>query len=187
MSHYQLWISPQRSYFYVCFVYIAFIFSLGSNHTALEISQHALLINWDKFDLITKNMPEFCQRLTTPSATYLSLPVADADLELRRGGGGGGVLDFLALLAFSLQTRFLFLPKIREGGGGSSRPATVYEDKNVSTETNLQRSRSPATNRDIFGNTNKISFPWDKVVHHFQKALKKRVKYSVCIALFRCD
>ena len=34
------------TYFYVCFVYIAFIFSLGSNHTstALTISQHALLI-----------------------------------------------------------------------------------------------------------------------------------------------
>ena len=31
-------------YFYVCFVYIAFIFSLGSNHIALATSRHALLM-----------------------------------------------------------------------------------------------------------------------------------------------
>ena len=61
------------------------------------------------------------------------------------------------------------------------RPTCLYADKNLSTETSLQRSRSPATNQDFLETTNKKCFSWDKIVDQFQKA------YSVCISLFRCD
>ena len=44
---------------------------------------------------------------------WLSLPVADPDLELR--GGGGPVLIYLPCRPFSLQSFLLFLPKIRGG------------------------------------------------------------------------
>ena len=53
------------------------------------------------------------------------------------------------------------------------RPTCLCADKNLSTETNLQRSRGPATNQDLIGTTNKKCFSWDKVVDR--------------ISLFRCD
>ena len=48
------------------------------------------------------------------------------------------------------------------------RPTCLYADKNLSTETNLQRSRSPATNQDLLGKTNKKCFP-----RLFSKGLQK--------------
>ena len=38
------------------------------------------------------------------------------------------------------------------------QPTCFYADKNLSTETNLQRSRSPATNQYLLGKTNKKMF-----------------------------
>ena len=52
------------------------------------------------------------------------------------------------------------------------RPTCLYADKKLPTETNLQRSRRPATNQDLLSTTNKKCFPWHKVVDQFQKALK---------------
>ena len=53
---------------------------------------------------------------------YMHTAVADPDLELL--GGGGGVVNLLALLAFSLLSFRLFLPKIR-GNRPPPRSVTV--------------------------------------------------------------
>ena len=64
--------------------------------------------------------------------------MADPDLELR--GVGGAVLIFLPCWSFSLQS-FLFLPKIRGGGGpGHSSPRSATDVWNVKTSVRLVAS-----------------------------------------------
>ena len=71
---------------------------------------------------------------------WASYPVADPDLELRRGPG----FDLLALLPFSLLSFLLFLPKIRRGlrpPGPSPRSATatiLYSSNHVQTRERFQ-------------------------------------------------
>ena len=52
------------------------------------------------------------------------------------------------------------------------RPTCPYADKNLSTETNLQRSRRPASEQDFLRTTNIKCFSCDKVVSQSQRSLE---------------
>ena len=58
------------------------------------------------------------------------------------------------------------------------QPTCLYVDINLSTEINLQRSHSPATNQDFLGTTNKKCFSWDKVVDQFQDSFKRHTWFT---------
>ena len=65
------------------------------------------------------------------------------------------------------------------------RPTCLHADKNLSTETNLQRSHSPATNQDFLGTTNKKCFSWDKLSINFKRRTWFAFHYFVATELCR--